>query len=166
MTSWFIPATKWGLKMTKPKKEKQTNKNSELTCQEDSPTSKENENSKQVIKTGPKAIEFTEDDLSKIEKLAGYGLDMEKIAMLWGKCERTFYRYLKNNDTFKQAIQRGRAMANSKVAQTAYEMATSGESEGMTKFWLKTQAGWKEVSKMEFENVTKLEDIVAGAKDE
>ena len=35
-------------------------------------------------------------------------------------------------------------MANAMVARTAFQMATSGRSPDMTKFWLKAQAGWKD----------------------
>lgn len=34
--------------------------------------------------------------------------------------------------------------ANAKVAQTAFQMATSGKSKTMTIFWLKCRAGWSE----------------------
>ena len=35
------------------------------------------------------------------------------------------------------------------MAQTAYNMAKSGKFPTMTMFWLKTQAGWRETSRME-----------------
>lgn len=35
-------------------------------------------------------------------------------------------------------------MANLNVAGKAYEMAMSGESESMTKFWLKSRAKWRD----------------------
>ena len=35
------------------------------------------------------------------------------------------------------------------MAQTAYQMAKSGKFPTMTMFWLKTQAGWRETSRLE-----------------
>lgn len=37
----------------------------------------------------------------------------------------------------------GAELANQTVASKAFQMATSGESEQMTKFWLEKRAGWK-----------------------
>lgn len=41
-------------------------------------------------------------------------------------------------------LEHGAEMANMQVAGAAFKMATSGESEAMTKFWLKARAGWKD----------------------
>ena len=35
------------------------------------------------------------------------------------------------------------------MAQTAYNLAKSGKCPVMTMFWLKTQAGWRETSRLE-----------------
>jgi hypothetical protein len=35
-------------------------------------------------------------------------------------------------------------MANAKVAQTMFSMASSGQHPGMTAMWLKCRMGWKE----------------------
>lgn len=40
-------------------------------------------------------------------------------------------------------------LANAMVARQALRMAMSGNSPDMTKFWLKTRAGWTETSKMD-----------------
>jgi len=38
--------------------------------------------------------------------------------------------------------------ATATVAQTAYNLAKSGKCPVMTMFWLKTQAGWRETSRL------------------
>lgn len=45
---------------------------------------------------------------------------------------------------YSQELQHGAEMANQMVASTALAMATSGESEQMTKFWLKARAKWRD----------------------
>jgi predicted transcriptional regulator len=115
-------------------------------------------------KTGVPAIQFSEADIKKIEKMAGLGMTLEQIAMVWERTPRTFQKHFKNNPELKAAVDRGREIANQAVAQTAYQMALSGKSPAMTTFWLKTRARWKEVHHHEVQ-VSTLEDIVNASRE-
>ena len=48
---------------------------------------------------------------------------------------------------YQDQLDLGRAVALATVTETAFKMATSGDNTAMTIFWLKTQAGWREVPK-------------------
>jgi hypothetical protein len=45
---------------------------------------------------------------------------------------------------YSEEIRKSKVRANAKVAQTAYQMATSGKDKTMTIFWLKARMGWNE----------------------
>lgn len=45
---------------------------------------------------------------------------------------------------FRQELDFGKAEANARVGATAFSMAVSGRDPSMTRFWLRTQAGWSE----------------------
>lgn len=48
---------------------------------------------------------------------------------------------------YKRELTISPSLANAAVAQVALDMATSGQSAEMTKFWLKTRAGWRDAPK-------------------
>jgi hypothetical protein len=50
---------------------------------------------------------------------------------------------------YKYEIETGAARVNAEVARVALGMALSGANPDMTKFWLKTQAGWVETKRIE-----------------
>ena len=50
---------------------------------------------------------------------------------------------------YKRELEIGVALVNAKVGATALKMALSGTEPDMTKFWLKSRAGWKETSVVE-----------------
>lgn len=82
--------------------------------------------------------------LATVENLSGLGLNNGQIAAILGVSSQTFYNHLKKDPRVKDALERGKAKAVAKVSQTAFEMATSGRSSEMTKFFLKCQGDWKE----------------------
>lgn len=86
----------------------------------------------------------TSEDIKKIETLAGYGLSIARIAGVFGISKATMERRQSEYPDVSEAIEKGRALAESAVTQTAYKMAVSGNNTAMTIFWLKTRAKWRE----------------------
>ena len=64
------------------------------------------------------------------------------MATIIGVHRDTLYKYCKGE------IDAGRPFARAKVAQTAFQMATSGKQPIVTMFWLKSQAGWDHGSRL------------------
>jgi hypothetical protein len=85
----------------------------------------------------------TAETAKQVETLAGYGLTVEQIGHVLACSHDTVKRH------YADELERGQAVAVAKVAQTAFQMATSGAQPAMTMFWLKTRARWKEVQHME-----------------
>ena len=87
----------------------------------------------------------TDEELVLIEKYSGLGLSIKKIAPLLNIGTSTLERCFTTNDYYiADAVHRGRSKAEAAVTNTAFKMAKSGKQPGMTQFWLKTRAGWKE----------------------
>ncbi len=77
-------------------------------------------------------------DLAEIEMLAGIGLTQQEIADVKGICVETLVKYA------PVALRRGKSKGIGKVARKCFEMASSGNHPAMTRFFLRTQAGWRE----------------------
>lgn len=98
----------------------------------------------------PPCEPFTEDELKKIETLAGYGLDEKGIAAVMDcGSVATFQRRLAKSPNGSAVIERGRNRALSAVTQTAYQMAMSKKFPALTIFWLKCRGRWREVNHVE-----------------
>lgn len=91
------------------------------------------------MKTKPK-IEL---DIQKVEELAGLGLTREEIALSLGVSYSTLNRRAKEFEEVETAIQRGRALANIKVAGELMKAIEEGNVTAII-FYLKTRAGWTE----------------------
>jgi hypothetical protein len=75
--------------------------------------------------------------------MAAYGISEEEVARTIGDHgidPKTLRKH------FRHQLDIGATKANSAVAQTAYQMATSGKCAAATIFWLKCRAGWKETN--------------------
>ena len=71
--------------------------------------------------------------------LAALGVPHDHIAHRVGlRSPKTLRRH------FRKELDDGAAEANAKVAQTLYQMATSGKYPWATAFWLKARAGWND----------------------
>jgi hypothetical protein len=77
-------------------------------------------------------------DLEEIEAMAARGLTQQQIADIKGICVETLVKYGATHYC------RGKSKGIGKVCQTAFNMATSGKHGAMTRFYLRTQAGWTE----------------------
>ena len=76
-----------------------------------------------------------------MEAMAAYGISEEEVARTIGDHgidPKTLRKH------FRHQLDIGATKANSAVAQTAYQMATSAKCPAATIFWLKCRAGWKE----------------------
>lgn len=84
------------------------------------------------------------DELRKlVKRLAGIGLRDEDIALVVEISERSVQRHFRNE------LKAGRAAASAKVAQTLFQMATSGGNTAATIFWAKCRLGWSETARLE-----------------
>lgn len=84
-------------------------------------------------------------ELKQIETLAGYGMSIKMIAPLLSCSSATLERnYADKESLVYDAFIKGRSKAQTNVTQTAYKMATNGKQPGMTQFWLKRNAGWRD----------------------
>ena len=79
-----------------------------------------------------------------VRTLSAYGVPQEQIARRIGiRSAKTLRKY------YREELDRGAVDANAAVAQTLYQMATSGKCPLATIFWLKTQAAWRERPRLE-----------------
>ena len=92
-------------------------------------------------KKGRKPHVVTDEAKHRVRTLAGFGLKNEQIAAVMLFSRSTLERH------YQDQLDLGRAVALATVTETAFKMATSGDNTTMTIFWLKTQAGWREVSR-------------------
>jgi hypothetical protein len=74
-----------------------------------------------------------------VRSMAAYGVPQEEIAHCMGLRSAKTLR-----DHFRKELDRATAEANAQVAQTLYQMATSGKNIAATIFWLKARARWQE----------------------
>ena len=93
---------------------------------------------------GRPRIELTIEHRKQIETMSGLGMNLRQIAAVLGVTEITLKRRLAEDPDLFDTVEKGRAMAISQVAKTAYQMATSGKVPAMTMFYLKCRAGWSE----------------------
>lgn len=81
---------------------------------------------------------FEEKERHQVETLASFGLTDVQIAAVMQVSERCLqYRC-------RDELRRGRVIANVRVMETLYEMATSGKNVAAAIFWLKARAGWRD----------------------
>ena len=82
--------------------------------------------------------------LSDIEECGRRGLSFSQIAGLMGISPSTFTNQRKRFPEVEAAYYRGRSRGISKVAETLYDAATSGDDMASTRFYLEKVGGWKE----------------------
>ena len=87
-------------------------------------------------------------------ELASQGKPQYEIAKHVGIALHTLRKH------YRQELDDAAPIANERVKQTAYQLATSGESPAMTMFWLKCRDNWRETQKIEITGDT--EAMLAG----
>ncbi len=80
----------------------------------------------------------TEEQRRIVKGMAGLGVPHEGIAVILEIDPKTLRKY------FPQDLERGSVEATAKVAQSLFQMATSGQSVAAAIFWMKARAGWRE----------------------
>lgn len=77
-----------------------------------------------------------------VEAMAGYGIPHDDIAVVIGIDPKTLRLH------YRAELDRGHVIANTKVAENLYKIATGTGREAVTAaiFWLKVRAGWNEHS--------------------
>jgi hypothetical protein len=82
----------------------------------------------------------TEDQRRLVKSMAAMGTPQEHISRRIGiRSEKTLRKHFRNELDF------GVAEANYKVAQTLFQMATSGKCIAATQFWLRTRGRFREI---------------------
>jgi len=81
--------------------------------------------------------EPTETTTSVVEALAMQGWPKVDIAEAIGISKPTL------NKHYADILESAQVMANAQVVQTAFEMATSGASPSMTRYWLNCRTDWQ-----------------------
>ena len=76
----------------------------------------------------------------KVSRMAGMGLTQEQIATVFGITAKTLRKHYRKELT-ASAIE-----ANFKVAETLFQMATSGTNVAASIFWAKTRCGFRNFS--------------------
>lgn len=94
----------------------------------------------------PKAV-LSDDQTAQVETLAAV-LSVAQIADYFGISENTFTAIRERQPEVLEAYKRGKAKAISDVATGLLNKALGGDTTSAI-FYLKTQAGWREVSKLD-----------------
>ena len=82
--------------------------------------------------------EPTEEQRRTVRAMSGFGIPQADIATLLELDPKTLRKH------FRRELDRGSIEATAKVAQTLFQMATSGENTAAAIFWMKSRAGWRE----------------------
>lgn len=87
----------------------------------------------------------TDQERKQVEALSGYGISTENIAALIrdGIDNETLVKY------FKVELSKGKAKANSKVAQSLFNKCTVDMDTTSIIWWTKTQMRWREVKEVD-----------------
>lgn len=83
-------------------------------------------------------FEPTQEQRRLARAMAGLGLPQDQIALLLEVDPTTLRKH------FRDDLDRGMAEANVKIAQSLFNMATTGGSVAAAIFWMKARAGWRE----------------------
>lgn len=107
---------------------------------------------------------FTTEQLEIIETCAGYGLTIEEIARILKVVPSTIKHRMSDDETTKEAYQRGRAKAKQFVVSRLFDLIKQGEPSAIY-FYLKCQCGWREKEKDVVETTASQVTIYLPEKD-
>jgi hypothetical protein len=88
-------------------------------------------------------FEPTDDQRRLVRALAGFGIVHDDIARQVGCEPKTLRKH------FREELDRGSVEATAKVAQSLFQMATTGKNVAAAIFWMECRAGWREKSQVE-----------------
>lgn len=98
----------------------------------------------------------TEEQHRMVKVMSGFGIPQPDIAAQIGIDAKTLRKH------FREELDRGMTEANMRVAQSLFNMATTGSNVAAAIFWMKARAGWRE----KHEVVVSTEDKAANMTDE
>lgn len=93
---------------------------------------------------GRPKLELTDEQIKLASKLAGIGCTLNQISHILDVSPATLDRRIADDERLCEALEKGRAMAQSKVLNAAFNMAISEKNPYMTSFWLRCKLGWAE----------------------
>ena len=85
----------------------------------------------------------TDEQRRTVRAMSGFGIPQADIATLLEIDDKTLRKY------FRREIDRGSIEATAKVAQTLFQMATSGQNTAAAIFWMKARGGWREKQELD-----------------
>ncbi len=85
-----------------------------------------------------RAFRPTEEQRRTVKAMAGLGVPHDGIAVLLDIDPKTLRKH------FQAELERGSVEATAKVAQSLFQLATTGKSVAAAIFWMKARAGWRE----------------------
>ena len=86
----------------------------------------------------PPKFEPTDEQRKMVKAMSGFGILQEDIAKVIGIEPKTLRR------RFRDELDRGMIEANVKVAQSLFQMATTGKNVAAAIFWMKARASWRD----------------------
>lgn len=89
------------------------------------------------------AFRASEEQRRTVKAMAGLGVPHDGIAVLLEIDPKTLRKY------FHAELERGSVEATAKVAQSLFQMATTGKNVAAAIFWMKARAGWREKHEVE-----------------
>ena len=101
----------------------------------------------EIVKGGRPPKKLDDKQIAQVEALASV-LTKARLADYFGITEKTFRAVEERQPEVSTAYSKGKAMAIADVASSLYEQAKSGNIQA-AKFYLKTQAGWREDAPVE-----------------
>lgn len=87
---------------------------------------------------------LTDDEIKKIEMMAGWHMTLDQMAALIGIASITLDRRLADQEGVREAYARGKAKSSLEVRSVAYNLAISGNHPGVTMFWLRCKENFEE----------------------
>jgi predicted transcriptional regulator len=88
-------------------------------------------------------FEPTDDQRRLVRALSGFGVTHDDIARQVGCEPKTLRKH------FRDELDRGSVEATAKVAQSLFQMATTGKNVAAAIFWMKCRGGWREKTQVE-----------------
>lgn len=101
-------------------------------------------------------FEPTDEQRRMVKVMSGFGIPQPDIATHLGIDAKTLRKH------FREELDRGMTEANMRVAQSLFNMATTGGNVAAAIFWMKARAGWRE----KHEVILKEDDDTANLTDE
>ena len=89
------------------------------------------------------SFEPTDEQRRTVKAMSGFGVPQPDIAVHLGIDPKTLRKH------FREELDRGSIEATTKVAQSLFQMATSGNNVAAAIFWMKARAGWREKNQIE-----------------